>query len=71
MPANFIVRSIRPNNGIIQLHLSLDLGQPNEIWLNVTPQVLAMIFGDDVREGDVRAMQAPLINRAGSNGKKR
>jgi hypothetical protein len=68
MPANFVVRSIKPNNGIRQVHLSLDQGQPNEVWLNVTSDVLALIFGDDVREGDVRALQAPLVVRAGSNG---
>jgi hypothetical protein len=68
MPAPFAVRSVRPNNGIRQVHLTLDLGQPNEIWINATPEVIALLFGDDVREGDTRAAQFPLIERAGTNG---
>jgi hypothetical protein len=69
MPAPFAVRSVRPNNGIRQVHLSLDLGQPNDFWLNVTPEVLAAIFGDDeVREGDVWTLEGRLLRRAGTNG---
>lgn len=55
MPAHFTVRTIRPNNGIRQVHLSLDQGQPNEVLYNVTADVLRLLFNADVHEGDVRA----------------
>jgi len=70
MSAPFTVRSVRPNNGIRQVHLTLDYGQPNEVFINATPEVLAGIFGDDVREGDVWAIEARLLRRAGTNGTK-
>lgn len=70
MPAHFTVRSIRLNNGIRQVHLSLDQGQPNEVWLNVTSDVLAMIFGAEVQEGDTWALAATLVSRAGTSGRK-
>lgn len=70
MPAKFVVRSIQPKIGVLQIHLSLDLGQPNDILLNVTPHVASLIFGEEVREGDVRAVQATLVSRAGTNGRK-
>lgn len=70
MPATFTVQSVRSNNGIQQVHLSLDHGQPNEIWFNVKGEVLAMIFGEDVQEGDTRDVRAPLRMRAGTNGKR-
>lgn len=72
MPAHFIVRSIRPNNGIRQVHLSRDEGQPNEVLYNVTADVLRLLFNADVREGDVWSLpQATLVSRAGSNGTRR
>ena len=46
-------------------------GKTNYILADVEPEVLAMIFGDDVREGDTRAVHFPLVNRAGSNGMNR
>lgn len=71
MPAPFLVRSVNPNNGIRQLHLTLDFGQPNEVLINATSEVIAGIFvGDDVREGDVWAIEARLLKRAGTNGTK-
>lgn len=71
MPAIFIVRSVRPNNGIIQVHLSRDQGQPNEVFFNVTRETLAAIFGNEVCEGDAREISVRLIERAGTNGKLR
>lgn len=64
-----LVRSIRVNNGIRQVHLTLDLGQPNEVLINATSEVLAGIFPDEVREGDVWAIEGRLLKRAGTNGK--
>lgn len=71
MPAHFIVRSIRPNNGIRQVHLSRMQGQPNEALFNLTSAVLADVFGAEVQEGDTWALHASLISRAGTNGTKR
>lgn len=70
MPAPFIVRSAQPNNGIRQLHLSLDYGgQPNEALFNVMPEILAGIFGEQgVKEGDVWELTARLLHRPGTNG---
>lgn len=69
MPAIFIARSIRPNNGIRQVHLLLDQGQPNEVLYNVTADVLRLLFNADVREGDVWSVpQATLVSRVGTNG---
>lgn len=71
MPAIFTVRTVVPNNGIIKVHLSLDRAQPNEVWFNVTREVLADIFGDEVCEGDAREISVRLIDRAGTNGRER
>lgn len=71
MPAPFLVRSIRPNDGIRQLHVTLDHVQPNDVYFNVTPEVLKWIFPDDVREGDVWELQGRLLKRAGTNGLKK
>lgn len=71
MPATFVVRSIEANDGIRKIHLSRDQVQPNEIWINATGEVLADIFGADVREGDMREVTVRLIARAGSNGTER
>lgn len=68
MPATFVVRTVRPNNGIMQVHLSRDQGQPNEVWFNLTDAVLADIFGSDVQEGDIREISVRLITRTGRNG---
>lgn len=70
MPAPLTVRSVHPNNGIQQIHITLDHGQPNDIFFNVTPEVLKWIFPDEVREGDVWAIEARLLRRAGQNGTK-
>jgi hypothetical protein len=70
MPAPFAVRSVRPNNGIRQVHLTLDYGQPNEVFINATPEVLAGIFGDDVREGDIGTLSWTALKRPGTNGTK-
>jgi hypothetical protein len=69
-PVPFIIRSVRPNNGIRQIHLSLDQGQPNEVWFNITSDVMAEIFGNEVCEGDRRVLSAVLLGRAGTNGMK-
>lgn len=71
MPATFTCTHIRPNNGIRQIHLSTDQGQPNHVYLNITSDVLGSIFNADVREGDAWSLQATLINRAGANGMNR
>lgn len=68
MPAPFTVRSIRINNGIRQVHLTLDLGQPNEVYFNVTAEVLAGICGPEVREGDAGLLEWTLLRRGGTNG---
>lgn len=68
MPATFVVRSIRPNNGIMQVHMSRDQGQPNEVWFNLTEDVLRAVFGDDVYEGDLREISVRLVTRSGRNG---
>lgn len=70
MPAPFVVRNAKPNNGIRQLHLSLDyLGQPNEVLMNVTAEILAGIFGEQgVKEGDVWELTGRLLHRPGANG---
>jgi hypothetical protein len=70
MPAPFAVRSVRPNNGIRQVHLTLDYGQPQDVYLNVTGEVLAAIFGDDVREGDIGTLSWTPLKRPGTNGTK-
>jgi hypothetical protein len=70
MPTPFAVRSVRKNIALHQVHLTLDLGQPQDVYLNVTGEVLAAIFGDDVREGDVWMLEGRLLRRAGTNGTK-
>jgi len=71
MPATFICASVRPNNGIKQVHLTVTRDQPNHVYLNVEADVLKDIFEGDVRGGDTWALQATLISRAGTNGMKR
>lgn len=71
MSSHFLVRSYHPNNGIRRLHLTRMQGQSNEAYFNVTSEVLTEIFGVDVREGDTWALEATLVSRAGTNGKKR
>lgn len=71
MPAVFLCRSAVPNDGIRKVHLSLDRGQPNDVYLNVTSEVLAAIFPHDVREGDEWRIHAELVSRVGRNGRKR
>lgn len=71
MPATFTCASVRPNNGIQQVHLTLNEGQPNHVYLNVTADVLRKIFDADVQGGDVWALRGVLISRAGTNGTKR
>ncbi len=69
MSATFHVRSFRPNDGIRQVHLTRDQGQPSEVLLNLTVDDLASIFeGGDVRGGDTWELSARLVSRAGSNG---
>jgi hypothetical protein len=68
MPATFTCASVRPNNGIQQLHFTRTQEQPNHIYFNVTPAVLAEIFGADVHGGDTWVLQATLVRRAGTNG---
>jgi hypothetical protein len=68
MPAHWTVRSVQPNNGLIKVHLTRDVhGQPEEILLNVIPDMSAQAF----MEGDLRDAVFPLIARAGRNGKDR
>lgn len=69
MPTIFTCASVRPNDGIRQLHFTRTQEQPNHIYFNITPAVLADIFGADVRGGDTWELSATLISRAGSNGK--
>lgn len=67
MPVNWIVRSVERNNGLVQVHMSLDAfphGQPEEIWLNISPERL----GDVFMEGDERSVSFALVARAGQNG---
>lgn len=71
MPATFTCASVRPNNGICQVHLTRVQGQPNHVYLNIEPDVLKDIFGVDVRGGDTWELQARLISRAGANGMNR
>ena len=69
MPAKWIVRSVERTNGLIQIHMSLDdfpHGQPEEIWLSVSPERFAETFMD----GDERGVSFPLIARANTNGTK-
>lgn len=69
MPAKFIVQSITPESGMRKVLLALThLGKTNYVHVNATPQVMAMIFGEDVKEGDTRAVRIPLEYRAGTNG---
>lgn len=71
MSAPFIVQSITPENGMRKVLLALIRpGKTNYIHADVEPEVLAMIFGEEVCEGDTRAISAPLI-RAGTNGTNR
>lgn len=70
MPATFVVQSITPENGMRKVLLALNQGGPNYIHVNATPEVMAMIFGEDVQEGDTRDVRAPLRMRAGTNGMK-
>lgn len=70
MPATFTCASVRPNDGIRQIHLTRMQDQPNHVYFNVTSDVLRQIFDADVREGDVWAIRAVLISRAGTNGSK-
>lgn len=59
------VRAVQPNNGLIKVHLSRDVnGQPEEIWMNVTPESVSEAF----MEGDLRKADFPLYRRAGTNG---
>lgn len=65
--STWTVRSVKPNNGLIQVHLTRDVvGQPEEILLNVTPETIIQTF----KEGDLREALFPLIHRAGTNGPK-
>jgi hypothetical protein len=68
MSATFTCASVRPNNGIQQLHFTRTQGQPNHVYFNVTPAVIADIFGADVRGGDTWELSAKLVSRAGANG---
>lgn len=69
MPAPFNVQSIAPKNGMRKVLLSLTyMGKTNYVHVNVTPEIFAGIFGDDVREGDAGAMEWRLLKRAGTNG---
>lgn len=68
MSATFTCASVRPNNGICQIHLTRTQTQPNHVYLNIEASVLREIFGADVHGGDVWALQATLVSRAGTNG---
>ncbi len=66
MSATFIVQSINPANGMRKVLLSMiHRGSPSYVQVDAAPDVLAMIFGSEVREGDARVISAPL---AESNG---
>jgi hypothetical protein len=67
MPATFTVQSINPVNGMRKVLLSLiHRGHPSYVQVDAAPEVLAMIFGSEVREGDLREISAPLVG--GTNG---
>lgn len=69
MPATFVVQSITPDSGMRKALLVLmHEGKPNYVHVNATPAVMAMIFGEDVQEGDTRDVRIPLRMRAGTNG---
>ena len=66
MPATFVVQSINPENGMRKVLLTLQhKGKPNYVQIDVAPDVLTMICGSEVQEGDLRMVSAPL---AESNG---
>lgn len=71
MSARFTCRSAEPNNGIMQIHLTLDEGQPNDVYINATAPVLARMCQQSLMAGDEVGVQLSLIRRAGSNGPKR
>lgn len=63
MPATFTVQSASPKDGMRKVLLSLmHNGKPSYIQVDVSPEVLAMIFGDEVREGDLREISMPLVS---------
>lgn len=65
MHERFTVRSVRPNNGIVQVHLTRDGGaHPSEILINATTEVLTQTF----MHGDVWDVEMRLVSRADSNG---
>lgn len=71
MPANWTVRSVQPNNGLVRVLLFRDSGPPHgqeEIaWLHVVPKA----FGQEFMIGDTRdALNFGLVSRAGTNGTK-
>lgn len=65
MHERFTCRSVRPNNGIVQVHLTRDgYTHPSEILINATSEVLAKTF----MHGDVWDVQMRLVSRANANG---
>jgi len=67
---DWTVRLVQPINGLIRIHLRLDLfplvhAQQEDILMNVAPERFPQAF----MEGDLRGALFPLRRRAGRNGK--
>jgi len=58
------------NNGIHKIHLTAYDQQPNDVYFNVTPNILKRM-GGDVMEGDEVGVTLTLLRRPGHNGKNR
>lgn len=72
--STYTVRSVSlgVGDGINQIHLTLDEGQPNEIFYNITSKLMAETFPVEVKPGDKWFVPMHmLVARAGMNGENR
>ncbi len=62
----WICRSAHANDGIRRIHLQRETTQPEDLFMNVTPETTPEAF----KEGDIWGVKFTLISRRGSNGQR-